>query len=692
MNSCSVCGRGKPDNGFQQVGSYVFCRKCFKRHRQFVRGHRNGRLPVRESGNSPTSTFYHWNRFSGIYSKSQHNLIRGGVGSESRNFEIDKEREDFLENVAEIGVYPSLTFLRLQNILGELAYQSDIPPSSAAFTPKFSKYCLSLAASVNSQEEGGACIKNQEWRWLQRINSAPLDQFQLALRVPSLRPLGVHPPELVQNQSRLFWAETDNPNLELPDDPEQRNVVISARSSESITGRLAYANQYIEGLKRKYTPFSEEFQRIEGLDMAYIPDWSQSILELLYRREETLLQHLRWYQADCLRLIGALTKNPEQPLQTRLQTREYAYCLRQETASWAQLFAAAERYLWIDHDFLIEYIAPKSPYRFEQFLDRISQPVGEYSVSGLFEFDEIDKYPLIECNREYLAPDPMEFAYSLSKTFYYDLKRLEDEEDLSRDITQVRGRLYEQWAKTYLRRTFDESNFASGVEHPAVDEIDLIAVSGDTLLIFEVKSSFPTQPVRAGDPEKLEKELSKNILYATNQLEERLHDLQSKQPTFTSAEQGLDLNLENISTILPIIVVGGQFDRLATKDYVEFIQEDQIIPYVCSIYTLDLITQILSLEGTAQYISERIKVNEYGQMTSIDEQDYLGFFVENGTIDIYSNGPLSESLIGLAETEGVNFVGGIHGSDKNLNDLLPELSRPRSASWFTNSESSYNEG
>ncbi len=281
------------------------------------------------------------------------------------------------------------------------------------------------------------------------------------------------------------------------------------------------------------------------------------------------------------------------------------------------------------------------------------------------------------------------FTRALSKTFFYDLNNMNTDSDITLELNfNHRGELLEYWSYDRVNQLFQKGGNVFHSVSWGNEEIDLVAIFDSTAVIIEVKSKFLTDDARKGDISKIKKDMNKGILAGVSQADRKIKNLQQGEWSLGDAISHESAQSEKITEFLPMVVMGGEYDRLATMDYVSLIDDQTLIPYVVSIYDLDLLSRILNVEHFIKFLRFRINAAKDGQIHSVDELDFLGLYSQTGE-DPYENLPGRQVWKESANVSFYHSIGDITGAGDDIRLILSEFGDRSKATWLSENERTY---
>lgn len=657
---CDLCLSNAADRTIEHFG---LCADCEEESPRIVRGIEyeigGGLVPDRYMNEEPT----HWYSFAGLR-KTSH--IRRAQPPE----DIQTYLSDFLVATSRLGVKRTMTHILLHHYIGSLALMdSGYSNGEAGLPPRMIQFGLTAAGSVTpiSSPARVALPNIEELTRLCDLDSEVLSEwwdryeFRLSQRI-------------ISNLECMYALSTAEQRNQKPDSKEYE-ALNAATTLDLDSSGFAYPKQYLEAMERRYTPFQYVFLEKMELDIVKSVSWARQLLEVFRERIRKAKQQIRWYQVDALCLVGDLVEpvfdSSGPSLEDNIPTSELR---RAEQISWTVLIPLVENYLWISKKQLVENIAPHSKHGFQRFLDRISQPVGDFSVKGPGGFMEFEKYPLIQYNDSYLIPQIEHFSQSMANTFVYDLMDWGLEVDFANDdnepsdLDNLRGEVTEKWVEDLVKRAFGETNTYRGVQRSQSDDndIDVLAISGDKALIVEAKSKSLTKQALQGDMDKIHSDFERGVKKAADQLETKINLLEDGE------YEGKVPGLEKVSEFLPVVAVNTEYGSFSTTAYPELL-DNEFVPYIVDVYGLDVITRVLTPDGITQYVRDRIYQNVAGEIRSMDEMDYLGLFLKGPWPE--SAEPISSQDLVREGSENVQIIAPIHGAARYVAQYVPELAQ-----------------
>jgi hypothetical protein len=601
---------------------------------------------------------------------------------------------DLKNIVRQLGIKNTLTYLSSVRLLSDFGTSDSFTDKDIGIPPRMMEYAIALIGSFSFKQSQMKQGENSYKESLNDVDSLSDRDLTGGYCNVYNRTYGHEALEIYTTLERLYSKFNDTYDAfgERPFRDED-SLAAAAQNSELIYGNYAYPEQYIEAMERRYTPYQYDFLTNKGLDMVKSVDWASKLLEECDNRLQDVYQEARFYQFDCLKLIGGIWEAIQDGdrLINYLKSSRHIAFQQGELESWAIFMTTAENRFWISKEEIKTKFSLYNQDRIDTFLNRISVSVGDYQVKTPFGYNQLEATPLIEFNDEYLLAHPRMFARALSKTFFYDLGEMDDHDNIELELgIKRRGNLLEQWVYDRISQLFIDGGGEVLVNVDWGDEeleIDVIAKLGSVALIIEVKSKFLTDKARKGCIEGIKSDLNRGILNAIDQLDTRIDLLRSGELSFSEAIGDIPFDNEDIDEYIPIVVMGGEYDRIATMEYVSQIEDQTLIPYVLSIYDLDIISRIMNTEHFIKYARERSDIAEKGQLYSVDELDFLGLYSKTGP-NMYDKFLFGDILNEIVDDEILNFTGNIIGSDHRIRQILTEFEYKYPTRWLIRNENS----
>lgn len=692
---CDLCERNVP---VSTTGGIRSCEDCKERYHRLLSGisaHTDPSFRLSKSkvedimGLSPYEDRFllplDWHNIPGLRG---HTRLTTSTPDKSEQ-EILTELESVVNT---LGTKNALTFLASTRILSKFAYYDPFTDDDVGLPARMFEFSLALIGSFPTEtgyHERDSRSYSERWKDIQSVADEDLAG---GYRTTQHRVYGA---EIFQMYSLLesLYSKLSSEYSFIGENPfrDDESLAAAAQNSELIYGNYAYPEQYIEYVKKIYAPYQYDFLKNKGLDMINIANWSSLLLNESYKRLSSITQVGRYYQADCLRLVGGIQEaiRNGKKLSEYLGSPLHVTLQRGELESWAAFMSTADNKFWMSREEIIATLDIFNRKRVNAFLDRISVSVGSYDVSTPFGFNQLEATPLLEINDQFLFAHPQMFTRALSKSFFYDLNEMNTSPNILLELNfNHRGELLELWSYDRITQLFQEGGNAFHSVSWGNEEIDIVAIFDSIAVITEVKSKFLTDNARKGDIDEIKKDMERGILAGVNQADRKVKNLQQGEWSLEDAIDHESVQDKNITEYLPMVVMGGEYDRLATMDYVSLIDDQTLIPYVVSIYDLDLLSRILNTEHFIKYLRFRRKAAKDGQIHSMDELDFLGLYSKTGE-DPYESIPGGPVWKESADVSFFHSIGDVAGAGDEVRSILSEFGGRSKANWLSERERTY---
>lgn len=581
----------------------------------------------------------------GWYMTSRYSKYADHRGSSFENV-IDQSEEEIIDElktaIRNFGRENTLTHLVVSSMASKLmGNDPSIGWDYVLLPAQAYRYCFGLIASIEDDD----LVESSHY--LDVIH--PLRKFLL-------------------KPNKIDYTTSEDPSEEeyTPFESSPHDIMSHAQNRELTVSRIAFDGQFIDGMRRGYTPFQHEFLEYTDIDMDIFVDYSISIAKVIGDRLMEIADSIRSHESDCLRTLGEYAQRVESdsdyPVSEFAKSDVYDELKKAEQISLNELIKRSHDRLWIGKNELKSHIQPKYDHKFDNYLERMSINLGDGSMKSPFEFNPIDRSPLIQSDGKFLIIPPMFFAYALSKTFIYDLRDLAKEID-NFDPSDRWGSHVEHWTYDILRSTFDRSSIHRSVDYKVDDtrETDFLLKDGNTLFVIECKAKALTQGSKKGEFKTIQNDFEEGINKGAKQAHIVIEGIKNNSIKYLNDHEELEIDNSDIDTYIPIVVVRDHYDRLATKEYVHLINEEYRIPYVIGIYNLEILVDAFLIEDMKEYILERIYMNKKGYVAGNDERDYMGA-AKSGMLDKMK--PILEA--------GFDEQPSIQHSLKDYSDALPQ--------------------
>lgn len=572
--------------------------------------------------------------------------------------------EELEESIRAVGLERPLTYLLAHEVHTEYINEvPHLPPDNSGLPAQMSWFGFGFAMMLSGDIDTSA-LENPE--------KITISKFPREYQ------------EIVQSLHKIIAAfgSLDFLQKEVginPDEEDSDRVLVSqaVQNRELVVSRIAFFRQYLQAMERQYTPFQVEFFRHYDIDILSSVEWSQRLVDELENWCQELITHLIKYQNSCIRIVGgykqAVNEDRVEDAQEYSNTNEYQQLRLTAIANWNLVIQFIRTEFWLTKDELQSTLNISITGYFNRFLDKIVTEVGTGSLESPYKHNQMDEAPLIKMDGYHLIPYIPRLTYALSQRFYYLLTDCED--DLDRDLGDTWGDIIELWVTSRLSQILSDDQFAHSIdyEHPEIGdgEIDALVKVENRLLVIEVKSKRLRQKSRVGALDEIEADVSSNegIGKAVEQLRDAISALKDVEEKTIIDELPFEITPDTIEEYESMVVTATQYDELATRMspilFDEYDTED--LPYVCSVYDIDAIVEVLSDAELIEYVSNRrVELKKQRAFAAGDEVDFLEAFKANVLKEsAYSLPPKEE-----ADLFDVDFIRSIYNIDAGVHKTL----------------------
>lgn len=415
---------------------------------------------------------------------------------------------------------------------------------------------------------------------------------------------------------------------------EEFDLSSAARDRELTVSRMAFSGQYLDEMRRGYTPFQHEFFEYKGLDISQSVEYAKEMVRDFTQRLHSILNLIVKYKGICLQILGRYQnwqeKNTEGSISQFRSSPVHQELKKAENQIEQELYDLAQNKLWVSENGLHFALSPRNERKPSKFIQTVSSKIQDRNFRSPFGHNPFDEFPLIEYQDEYLVTEPMFFAYSLAQRFFYTLRDIERQED-EVEVGNRWGAHFEHWASDSAYLAFPEENVMTSVHYKTDKdrESDMVINHDGKLLVCECKGQRITLDSRRGDLESLKGDMLDGIGKGAKQATQLINGIKEdeKDLEFLKKHSDFSPHPDDFSSYLPVVILGLPYDRLGTSEYVKILKDSWLTPFVVSVYDWEIICDLLTPDEIIEYISERINMNRKRYARGMDEQDYLGHYV-----------------------------------------------------------------
>lgn len=492
-----------------------------------------------------------------------------------------------------------------------VAFDPETHEDGLGIPPKMIEYLLGLLCTVDPSEDG----------------EFPYDE--------------IHETTDTLTQSLLFDLVDDDIDILSLSDKERHQHFIEGEvlARELTAGRFVYPSQYLEAAKRAYTPHNGVLQDELGFTIQDAGRFVRELTQLYQERYQRMLDRFGEVSRVSRLAHGGFIRHLEQydddeeGMEAYLASDDFEVA-QQEITEAHERYQEAKQDLWVEKEILLERFSSNKQ-KFEDFLNRMAISIGSIPQDDFtfpYEHNPLHGRPIIEHEDEYIIPHFNALLRAVAETYYYDLV---DHPEYAGQFKSQWGNYVEEWAYESLLTLFPDAKVFANPEYTADGdsyETDLVILHENTCIVIECKAKKLTRPTRRGDYQAIQDDVLKGIGNAHDQASRLIDYIQAGDVTELSTDSdSVTIDTGSIDHYLPIVVLREQYDWIATTEYGTIADIEDHLPYVTSVYDLEVITECLeSPDRFINYVTKRIKLSRAQKLASPDELDYLGAYIDNG--------------------------------------------------------------
>lgn len=546
-----------------------------------------------------------------------------------------ENREEIIESVADPenlidDLYTHISRSEMRDLvysLGEmfvlgstLAENEGTEEDTAGLPPRMLEYILGLvSAARNSQINTSSDVRDDEADIIGSITDTSKELMQA-----------------------IPFSRMSDPDSLSEEEQYEKYLELQLLSRELTAGRFVYPGQYFEAAERAYGPHDDMLESMLGFRINDAIDFTTKLAEVFGDRfEESIQQFMRVTRTAKVaegRFLNILSQNPELDIADYTNSAELK-SERKALHEELQIYHEKRRATWISHDELLN-LFPDRQDRFEDYLERMSIEVGSADSDEFrypYQHNPVHAAPILKYNDEYIVPHFKLFFRTLAQTFYYDLINNPDygsSGEHGGEFGRIWGEYLEEWAFELIEELSTNGNV---ILNPKYDidgsefESDVVFVQDGYCFVIECKAQKLTLRTRQGDYAPIENDVVDGIGEGYQQADRLIRKIQEEEVTeFRSGGEIYEVNGDEIKEYVPIVVLGEQYDSVATIEYPRIADIEDNIPYVVSIYDLEVLCECTTFQEFTEYIAIRIMLTQDQKLHSPDELDYLGAYLDNG--------------------------------------------------------------
>jgi ankyrin repeat protein len=191
-----------------------------------------------------------------------------------------------------------------------------------------------------------------------------------------------------------------------------------------------------------------------------------------------------------------------------------------------------------------------------------------------------------------------------------------DDEKYQSTAAKNRGKSAENIVKSLLERKIPKENIFLEVnvnvtKNDTLTDLDVCVVSGNKMLIFQVKSKRLTQLSKKGNIDQFQKDFKLAIQDANDQATKPIPLIISNSCKLKSMSSGEDIDCKNIDEIHTACIVLDSYPAITTHTRMFFYDEEKT-PVTMSIFDLELLIEyIKDFDMLFDYIKKREEFSKY---------------------------------------------------------------------------------
>lgn len=205
-----------------------------------------------------------------------------------------------------------------------------------------------------------------------------------------------------------------------------------------------------------------------------------------------------------------------------------------------------------------------------------------------------------------------------------------------------KGDYFEHKALELLTTIFSNEKMNSKLKYPTNNELDGLIIYKSNLFLVEIKGKKRRCIACTDDVLKMTKEDAKKQIDEPFKQSKRALEYIISKPEVEFRNKVTDTSLsirqEDFKNIILINVTADSFSEFTTdlnilKSWDPELLKGDVYPWNVNIYDLLVVTDLLENEDDfTDYVSERVRLSKDNDIKSIDELEYLGYYLQNGSL------------------------------------------------------------
>jgi hypothetical protein len=207
---------------------------------------------------------------------------------------------------------------------------------------------------------------------------------------------------------------------------------------------------------------------------------------------------------------------------------------------------------------------------------------------------------------------------------------------------KIKGDYYESKTLQLIHKILPSADIYPKLEYPKRTELDGLVIHKDNLFLIEIKGKKRRCIACAKDILKMTKEdVQEHINKTFDQSKRALEYIKNNtEAKFTCKEKNTNVSIreKDFKNIFLVNVTADSFSEFTTnlrvlKSWDSKLIGGNIYPWNVNIYDLLVITDLLENENDfVEYVSERVRIETEKDIVAMDELDYLGYYLQNGSL------------------------------------------------------------
>ncbi|MDI6032405.1 SEC-C metal-binding domain-containing protein [Flavobacterium sp. LB2P84] len=256
------------------------------------------------------------------------------------------------------------------------------------------------------------------------------------------------------------------------------------------------------------------------------------------------------------------------------------------------------------------------------------------NLSDLGDFNVFKEKPILKlAPNKYFIPSLFAISESLYESPFYWMIL---DKNYSSKALHNRGEVAEEMTKNILLKIFPESSVFQNIvinktKNDQITDIDILALSGNSGIIFQIKSKKLTSLSKNGNLDAIKKDFKAAIEDAFKQgLLAKKHLLNPEEFIFNCINSNFSIkDLSNIKEYFIVTIVLENYPALTHQSHVMLGANNSELPVTLNIFDLDILVKYLnSPSALLDYISKRVKFSQ--KYKAENEMGYLAYHMKHG--------------------------------------------------------------